>query len=597
VRRWSGRPDKVSATAFGENTGARIAVYGRITGAGADTIRVTASVLDVGTGRSLGDIEIREHAQRMDRLADSLTIRILGQLTQTRTIASVRQSSLASTTLPALKAFLQGEQFYRRSTWDSAAFYYRRASEADSMFAPALRRLSNALAWNLSDGAEGAATAAYHYALVAGERNRGLAPRESLLVAADSQAGALNLRNEKPVNVFALSRRLIATLEEGVRRWPNDPELWQRLGDIRFHYLYFVPNGHYADARRAFDRSIELDSAFAPSYIHMPELALRGQDADGARRYIRLYLLHNREDNQAAQVMRMTGRMMDPSRAAAREIDSTLETGGLQLGGQAISGLLHWMDSSETAIRLLRLADSAAQAGGEVPDGARRQIRGVRTTALATRGHLREAATLIDNSSRTLAPDLGLLGALAPARVDSFIAQVTGGPPAGYWQIPFAYRWWAERGDTVRLQRALAAMSRLPVGFASPFETAAVRAHMALARRDTATAIREFSTIPDTLCTANFCYQYRLAKAQLLSAKRMDREAEVLLTQEFPSQGPSAVLWQLERGRVFERLGRKPEAVDAYAYVSAAWNRADPSLQPVVKEAREALGRLSPEKR
>ena len=58
---------------------------------------------------------------------------------------------------------------------------------------------------------------------------------------------------------------------------------------------------------------------------------------------------------------------------------------------------------------------------------------------------------------------------------------------------------------------------------------------------------------------------------------------------------PSTVA--LERARVFDRLGRKPEAVDAYAYVSAAWNRADPSLQPVVKEARAALSRLSPERK
>ena len=77
----------------------------------------------------------------------------------------------------------------------------------------------------------------------------------------------------------------------------------------------------------------------------------------------------------------------------------------------------------------------------------------------------------------------------------------------------------------------------------------------------------------------------------------MDREAEQLVAQDFPNLGPNAVLWMLERGRVFERLGRKPEAVDAYAYVSAAWNRADSSLQPVVKEAREALNRLSPERK
>ena len=160
------------------------------------------------------------------------------------------------------------------------------------------------------------------------------------------------------------------------------------------------------------------------------------------------------------------------------------------------------------------------------------------------------------------------------------------GPPSGYWQIPLSYRWWAERGDTARLERALAAMAKLPPQFASPAEYAAVRGHLAMARRDTAAAIKEFAAMPDTLCMTNFCYQYRLAKAQL-SARRMDREAESLLSQEFPVQGPSEVLWMLERGRVFERLGRKPEAVDAYAYVSAAWNKADASLQPAVKEARD----------
>jgi hypothetical protein len=77
----------------------------------------------------------------------------------------------------------------------------------------------------------------------------------------------------------------------------------------------------------------------------------------------------------------------------------------------------------------------------------------------------------------------------------------------------------------------------------------------------------------------------------------MDSAAAPLLAQEFPVQGPSVVLWMLERGRVFERLGRKPEAVDAYAFVSAAWHKADASLQPAVKEARDGLRRLSPEKK
>jgi serine/threonine-protein kinase len=597
VRRWSGRPDRVSAAALGERTGARIAVFGRILGSGADSVRVTATVLDVDGSRTLGEIELRESSQHMDRLADSVTVRILGTLGQTRAIASVRQASLGATGLPALKAFLQGEQHYRRSAWDSAAVYYRRAVEADSMFAPALRRLSNALAWTLSNGEPGAATTAYRYALLAGERNRGLTPRESLLVAVDSQAAALNLRGQQRIDVFALSRRLIATLEEGTRRWPNDPEIWHRLGDIRFHYLYFVPDGRYADARRAFDRSIALDSAFAPSYIHMPDLALRGQDPEGARRYIRLYLAVNREDNHAAQVMRMTDRMLDPSPASARSLDSSLKGTGLQVGGQAIGGLLTWMDSGETGIRLMRYADSAARGHTSMPDVARRQVHSALVGALATRGHLAEAASLIDSTTWPLAPELGLLGALPPERVDSLLGDVTSGPPGSYWQIPLAYRWWAQRRDTVRLARARAAMERIPTTAGSAAEASAVRAYLALARGDTAAAIREFAGVADTICNVNLCYQHRLAKAQLLSARRMDPAAERLLAQEYLGIGPGSVLWMLERGRVFERLGKREEAVDAYAYVSAAWVKADPSLQPAVKEARDGLRRLSPEKR
>ena len=42
--------------------------------------------------------------------------------------------TLGSHSLPALKAFLQGEQFLRRSAWDSAVTSYQRAIALDSGF-------------------------------------------------------------------------------------------------------------------------------------------------------------------------------------------------------------------------------------------------------------------------------------------------------------------------------------------------------------------------------------------------------------------------------------------------------------------------------
>jgi serine/threonine-protein kinase len=48
---------------------------------------------------------------------------------------------MGSRSLPALKAFLQGEQFYRRGLWNSALARYDQAVAADSTFALPLSRM------------------------------------------------------------------------------------------------------------------------------------------------------------------------------------------------------------------------------------------------------------------------------------------------------------------------------------------------------------------------------------------------------------------------------------------------------------------------
>jgi hypothetical protein len=57
------------------------------------------------------------------------------------------------------------------------------------------------------------------------------------------------------------------------------------------------------------------------------------------------------------------------------------------------------------------------------------------------------------------------------------------------------------------------------------------------------------------------------------------------------------VVWALERARVNERLGARDKAIDAYSFVVQSWRHADRELQPVVTEARAALGRLTAEPR
>jgi serine/threonine-protein kinase len=182
IRRWRGRGDPKSAAELGRVTGAGLVVYGSLLGSGRDSVRFRATLLDVARGRTLEEWELGDEADRMDRLTDSLTLRVLQGLGRTRPIGAVRLAGLGSTSLPAMKAFLHGEQFLRRSEWDSALGNYLRAIELDSAFPLALRRASSALGWSRT-GHDSRSNA---LAIRAGDHNRGLGLRDSLLVTADS---------------------------------------------------------------------------------------------------------------------------------------------------------------------------------------------------------------------------------------------------------------------------------------------------------------------------------------------------------------------------------------------------------------------------
>ena len=101
-------------------------------------MRVAASVIDASSGRVLGEVERRDALSRMDRLSDSLTIALLRELGKSRALGGAQMSSVGTTSLPALKAFLQGQQYFRQSAWDSAVANYDRAIESDSTFSIAL---------------------------------------------------------------------------------------------------------------------------------------------------------------------------------------------------------------------------------------------------------------------------------------------------------------------------------------------------------------------------------------------------------------------------------------------------------------------------
>ncbi len=377
VRHWSGRADAASATALARRTGARLALFGRMARAGGDSIRVTMTLLDAEAGTSLAELRVVD--SRLDRLADTLTVRVLRELSRSRAIGAVRAATLRARSLPALKAFLVGEQHYRRSEWDSALANYQQAIELDSTFALALYRAGLVLGWisNSSDSLSN------DYLLRAGAHNRGLAPRDSLLVLSESLSAALE--TDLDPAYWRNIRRVYAVTEQLVRRYPRDPEAWFEFGDVRYHNPAFA---RQVRMREAFDQALGLDSAFAPAYFHSIELALQLGDRDGALRYMDRYAALRPRDIEADGV-RLARLLLEPTAthlAAARAVLDTASADLLVSTAQYFRG---WDDTSETSIRLARLLPGRRSSTPDYadPEFQRRRL----AMSLAYHGHLHDA--------------------------------------------------------------------------------------------------------------------------------------------------------------------------------------------------------------
>ncbi len=595
VRRWAGggRADAPSAAALGRSTGARLAVFGQVLGMGGDSVRLTATLLDVASGLSMGEFQVRDLSERMDRIADSLTMALLRELGRSRPIGAVRLASLGSTSLPAVKAFLQGEQFYRRTNWDSAIAYYQRAIELDSTFTLALRRVGVALGWQRAGGD----SLSRAYSRRAGALNRGLSPRDSLLVAADS-LNAVLYTGPRDTAWFGHARRLFATVDQATRRYPEDPEGWYALGEARYHFG-FAP-GFGASRRQAleaFDRAIALDSTFGPTYIHQVDLALNLDGPAAAQRYIGAYLALDPKDINARGI-RFVERLLDPAIARARELEGLLDTiPPAVLTHALVGGLMRWPDSTELAVRVIRSRvaqpPDPAFLGGTPPTV-------LLAVVLGYRGHLREAQSVGGGTVSAVFLSLALLGAIPADSADRVFAEWARTRNQGVQAAP---PWWATRGDTASLKRMVGIADSLGRRPPAPFlrdimryQAAAARAYLALARRDTTEALERFLALPDSLCP--WCFQELFTRVDLLVAGRREREAASFLDHELAPAAlgdPRYGAWILQRGRVHERLGRRETAIEAYRFVADVWRHADPELVPYVTEATAGLRRLAGE--
>jgi len=453
-------------------------------------------------------------------------------------------------------------------------------------FALALRRAGQVTAWRTSEG--DSVTRAF--ALRAGARNRNLAPRDSLLIVADSLRSALEGGDVNQPD-WALARRLFATVNEAAARYPNDPEVWYVVGEARFHHGYgSMFDMSEPEVREAFNRSVGLDSAFAPAYIHLVELGFILDGAEAGRAAALQYLARN-PAGENADGIRLLVLVTDPGRASdAGDVAKGLDTASSGALFRAWARVRRWPDSAETALGILRaLGRHPRTAKGFAEDSVK--LAAYLPLQLAYRGRLHEAYLALGNRPSRLFAQLANLGAIDPDTASTvFATWLASGKP----EARFGLMWWASRGDTASIialvqQRAKSAQANADKG--PDYDAQVARAYLFLARHDTANAVKAFTQLSDTLCLR--CDGDHLMTARLLARGRDFGAADKILRQRLYSLvTPAEIVIALERGKVAEAAGQRDVARKAYELVIKAWARGDPEVQSLVKEARAGLGRV-----
>ena len=242
----------------------------------------------------------------------------------------------------------------------------------------------------------------------------------------------------------------------------EDPEPWRLLGDLLFHYDYVASGTHAVNAAphwEAFNRAIELDSTFAPAYIHPIELA---GNPVRARPYVSGYLKAVGLEGGSPGI-RLLARLIEPAGTAdtRRLLDST-DTGVLR---EVVELTSTWQDSNEIALRLGRLY--AARPRPAV-DNEAAWLSVFLAKRLAYRGHLKEARALLGTRVSGIFAELALLGTVPHDTASMVVAQwhrernALPGDPWPPHMAEFTHSvtppvavWLAARGDTANLLKVL----------------------------------------------------------------------------------------------------------------------------------------------
>ena len=597
LKRWGRKdPDEESGVEEALDLGRELDAGSVVTGSAVSAggrVRLAADLYAVAGGERLGRAQVDGPADSILPLVDRLSVALLRDVWRSREpMPSLDLGSLTTDSIAALRAYLQGERYYRRFALDSALAQYTRAVEVDSTFALAHLRRALVIGWTGGYGSPAsvqAANAGFRYA----ER---LPPRSRRLLAGYQafQEG---------------SSRAIDSMRAYVNDYPADLEGWYFYGEALHHLVEIEPRSPDT-VLAAFDRVIAGDSTSTPAVVHPLEITLTYRDSARFKRYLQVF-----------------ARTAPRARVAAHRVAAELVWGpppsesDLRAAVLAVPHIAFFV--------VVAAYRNEAATSDSILDLRRRLVAALPSSSPVHRfepfdrgfmlvgfGRLREARALVDTVA-AISPGAaaGLLGwpvalGLAPSsadrtRMDSLLARDRSENESPQMAA------YIDAIRAVAQGRTEAALSRATDAIRAPISTedstrsrGLLRAALGWARLvqgDTATGISDLRTGlsvtggPEGAASTFLRFQLALA---LSADPRTRTEGITHLRYGFSGSAFSLLpLTYLALGRTYEAADKPDSAALAYGRFLRLWDKADPELQGRVSEAREALARLTAEPR
>ena len=596
LKRW-GRKDPdgegvQEALDLGRELDAGSVVTGSAVSAGG-RVRLAADLYAVTSGERLGRAQVDGPADSILPLVDRLSLALLRDVWRSREpLPSLDLGSLTTDSIAALRAYLQGERYYRRFALDSALAQYTRAVEVDSTFALAHLRRALVFGWTGGYGSpasEQAAEAGFRYA----ER---LAPRSRRLL--------------EGYQAFQEGHtRAIDSMRAYVNDYPADLEGWYFYGEA-LHHLGEIEPRSPDTVLAAFDRVIAGDSTSTPALVHPLEIAMVYRDSARFDRYLRVFARTAPRGRVAA--LRVAAGLIWGPPPSESELRAAIATVPHTAFHAAVAAYRDEAATSDSILDLRRRLVAAFPSNSP----ARRFEPVERGFTLLGFGRLREARALVDTVA-AISPGaaagllgwpmaLGLVppsagGGLVDSLVQQYKADIESPLMAAYLNVIRAV---IEGRTEEGMKRATEAI-RAPASTAdSTRSRGMLRAAIGWARLvqgDTASGISDLRTGLSVTGAPqngeNVLLRFQLALA--LSADPRTR-AEGISHLRYGFNGTGVHLLPLATmalARTYEAADKPDSAAIAYGRFLRLWDKADPELQGRVSEAREALARITAEPR